>query len=88
MSLEDAFRDIREDPEFQRAMEEGEMLRERSLEEFRDISSRPRSGPDAPTDGELLWLISDLFYYVHRETPFSDDYDALIERLSFTSNKP
>ena len=51
-----------------------------------DIESRPQSGPDAPTDGELLNLIGkgfDLFC----EVPFGYDYDHLIERLSFTHSK-
>ena len=68
------------DPEAQREMQrkKDEWERQRL-----DIISRPRSGPMAPTDGELLNLMSkgfDLFC----ETPFGNDYDHLLERLSFT----
>ncbi len=48
-----------------------------------DVESRPPSGQEAPTDEELLNLIGkgfDLF----GEIPFGNDYDHLIERLSFT----
>ena len=68
------------DPEAQREMQ-------RKKEEWEkqrlDIKSRPRSGPMAPTDRELLNLLSkgfDLF----GETPFGNDYDHLLDRLSFT----
>ena len=67
------------DLEIQREKDEWEM-------QCLDIESRPRSGTEAPTDRELLSLINkgfDLFC----ETPFGNDYDHLIERLSFTNRQ-
>ena len=49
----------------------------------RNIESRPQFGPEAPTDRELLNLIGKGFDLIC-EIPFGDDYDHLIERLSFT----
>ena len=48
-----------------------------------DIESRPQSGQVAPTDRELLNLIGKGFEFFC-EVPFGNDYDHLIERLSFT----
>ena len=68
--------EVMNDPEIQRE-------RQREKEEWErqrlDIESRP----DAPTDGELLSLINKGFA-LFCETPFGNDYDHLIERLSFT----
>lgn len=52
----------------------------------RDIESRPRSGPEVPTDRELLNLIGKGFDLIC-EIPFGSDYDHLIERLSFTDRE-
>ena len=75
--------EVMNDPESQREMQ-------RKIEEWEtqrlDIISRPQSGPEALTDGEILNLIGkgfDLFC----EVPFGNHYDHLIERLAFTHKK-
>lgn len=71
------------DPERQR---EERRKKDEWEEQCRDIELRPQSGPQAPTDGEILNLIGkgfDLFC----EVPFGNDYDHLIERLSFTHSE-
>ena len=75
--------EVMNDPESQREMQ-------RKIEEWEtqrlDIISRPQSGPEALTDGEILNLIGkgfDLFC----EVPFGNHYDHLIERLSFTHSE-
>ena len=69
--------EVMNDPEIQREKEEWKTQR-------LDIISRPQSGPMAPTDGELLNLMSKGFEDLFGEIPFGNDYDHLIERLSFT----
>ncbi len=76
-------KEVMNDPESQREMQ-------RKIEEWEtqrlDIISRPQSGPEALTDGEILNLIGkgfDLFC----EVPFGNHYDHLIERLSFTHSE-
>jgi hypothetical protein len=58
----------------------------RLLEELRSAAARPSEGPDAPTDKELLNLIDGLFHTCgdFTVTPFREEFDPLIERLSFT----
>ena len=75
--------EVMNDPESQREMQ-------REIEEWGrqrlDIQSRPQSGPMVPDDGELLNLMNkgfDLF----GEIPLGNDYNHLIERLSFTHEK-
>ena len=80
MNLTDIFQ-IFDDPEEHRRATE---RKQRCLDQVRGILGRPQAGPNAPTDEELLTLISDLFHKVYEKTPFSSDYDPLIERLSFT----
>ena len=81
--LWNSFQKFINDPETQR---EKRRKKDEWEEQRLDIESRPKSGPDAPTDGELLNLIGkgfDLFC----EVPFGYDYDHLIERLSFTDRE-
>jgi hypothetical protein len=82
MSQEDILREIQNDSERWHAEEE----KQQCLDQVKGILLRPRSGPNAPTDEELLRLIFDLFG-IYLEIPFSRDYDPLIERLSFTASK-
>ncbi|RMH30832.1 MAG: hypothetical protein D6690_18045 [Nitrospirae bacterium] len=51
---------------------------------IQQISRGSPETPDAPSDRELLVLISRLFS-MEGSTPFSKQYDPLIERLSFTN---
>ncbi|MDE0406126.1 MAG: hypothetical protein OXI53_12540 [Nitrospira sp.] len=78
--LWNSFQKFINDPERQR---EKRRKKDEWEDQRLDIESRPQSGPDAPTDEELLSLIGkgfDLFC----EIPFGNDYDHLIKRLSFT----
>ena len=71
------------DPERKREEREERRKKDEWERQCRDVESRPQSGPEAPTDEELLNLIGkgfDLFC----EIPFGNDYDHLIKRLSFT----
>ena len=77
--VDELVEEVMNDPESQRE-------RQREKEEWErqrlDIESRP----DMPTDGRLLSLINKGFA-LFCETPFGNDYDHLIERLSFTSRE-
>lgn len=72
--------EVMNDPESQR---ETQREKEEWERQRLDITSRPESGREVPTDGELLNLINKGFA-LFCETPFGNDYDHLIERLSFT----
>lgn len=82
--LWNSFQKFINDPETQR---EKRRKKDEWEEQRLDIESRPKSGPDAPTDGELLNLMSKGFEDLFGEIPFGNDYDHLIERLSFTHSE-
>lgn len=65
-------------PEKERAEEE------KYLTQVSEILSRPQSGPDAPTDKELLTRIEDMACF-YSEFQLGEGYDDLIKRLSFTA---
>ena len=75
--MEELMEKVMNDPERQREKEEWERQR-------LDIESRSQSGPDVPTDEELLGLISKGF---ENEGHFLHAFDSLVERLSFTHEK-
>jgi len=77
MPLEDALRGIVSDLE-------AEQRRRRCLEQVQLVRSRLQVAPNSVTDGEILRCIDCLFHDVYSTTPFEEDYDQLIEALSFT----
>src|SRR5437016_11809846 len=77
MGLADAVAAIKPDPEW-------EQRRRRCLEQVQLVRSRLQVAPNSVTDGEILRCIDCLFHDVYSTTPFEEDYDQLIEALSFT----
>ena len=63
---------------------EAEQHRSRCLEQVQLVRSRLQVAPSSVTDREILRCVDCLFHEVYGSTPFEEDYDQLIEALSFT----
>ncbi len=81
MPLNDILAIIPPDPEWEQRRVEA---RRRCLEQVQLVCSRLQVAPNSVTDRELLDCIDYLFHEVYSTTPFEEDYDQLIDALSFT----